>query len=173
MNPSGWTDGKRTAADMSSDKEILKTLLNRKCFAGKNAMLFNQTFLQYSSTTGRVVVALFRVKNTTESEITWSPSFYYSCFPFWSEVAGVALNGTSIWTSGTTSGLKSNTVALTIPANRTSTIIISSPGGNPRTLTSSIHIRTCRLVFYNDCLELPAGLEFVDDLDNASGGWEQ
>ena len=33
--------------------------------------------------------------------------------------------------------------------------------------------RSVILAFYNDSLDLPAGLEFVDDLDTATGGYEQ
>lgn len=32
--------------------------------------------------------------------------------------------------------------------------------------------RTLNLAFYNNCLNLPAGLEYVDDLLTATGGYE-
>jgi hypothetical protein len=34
-------------------------------------------------------------------------------------------------------------------------------------------MRSLFLGFYNDSLKLPAGLEFVDDFDTATGGWEK
>lgn len=172
VNPSSWTDGNYTAANMSSDKEILRTLLNRKCYPGKNAMVLNEQFYQVSSTTGRVAVVLMRVKNNTSMNISWTIYFHYSSYGSWNEYAGVAVNGTNVWNSGGSNGLLSTSVNVTIPANRTSTIIINSPSG-PTYAVGSLYLRTCRLAFYNNCLQLPAGLEFVDDLDYATGGWEQ
>lgn len=54
-----------------------------------------------------------------------------------------------------------------IPANRTSTVIFVS-GSAPVATT-----RATLMAFSNDSLALPAGLEYVDDLDTATGGWEQ
>jgi hypothetical protein len=34
-------------------------------------------------------------------------------------------------------------------------------------------IRASQLAFYNNSLVLPAGLELVDDLETATGGYEQ
>ena len=39
--------------------------------------------------------------------------------------------------------------------------------------TGGLYCRASALAFHNDSLVLPAGLEFVDDLDTASGGYEQ
>ena len=35
------------------------------------------------------------------------------------------------------------------------------------------YTRATLLAFVNNSLTLPAGLEFVDDLDTATGGWTQ
>jgi hypothetical protein len=169
--PSSWTDGGYRAVHMSSDKEVLRTIFNRKCYPGKNALILNEQYYQYSSTTGKVAVALMRIKNNTSMNITWTIYFHYSSYGAWGEYAGVALNGTEVW-NNSGNGLSSASINVTIPSNRTSTIIITSPSG-PAYAVGSLHLRTCRLAFYNNCLQLPVGLEFVDDLDYATGGWEQ
>ncbi len=82
INPSNWTDGNAIASQMSSDKELLRTLFVNKGFAKNNATILNENFIQYSSTNGKVILALFRINNTSGSAINWSPSFYYSAFQF-------------------------------------------------------------------------------------------
>ena len=121
-----------------------------------------------------MAAALFRIKNTTSGAIGWSPHFHYTCYAGFSERASVALNGANSWNSGGSHcGVSSETsVTLSIPAGRTSTVIFVS--------TSSIayyyppvQIRALILAIGDNTLGLPAGLEFVDDLDTATGGWEQ
>ena len=176
INPSTWTDGNGIASNMSSDKEVLRTLFNKKGYAKANSNILNETYISYSSTNGKVVGALFRVKNLTASPINWTPSFYYSAYSPWGETASVALNGVSAWTSGATSTdnyTPSTTVVLSIPANRTSTVIVMSPSSVAQYGGGSTNVRCCRLIFNLNSLTLPAGLVFMDDLDNAGGGWEQ
>jgi hypothetical protein len=167
IKPSKWTDMSAQAYQMSSDKEILRTLFTQKGFASKNAMVFNNDWASFSSTNGKVVLTLFRIKNSTSSAIDWKPNFFYSAYGSWGEHASVALNGESIM-DAVESG--STTLTLTIPANRVSTVIFVSTSGRPDANGS---MRNCRLVFFNNSLELPDGLEFIDDLDVATGGWEQ
>lgn len=168
ITPSNWTDGSATASQMSSNPEILRTLLTRKGYGGKNATVVSDVFLQYSSTTGRITVVLFRVRNTTDGAIPWTIQFYYSCYGGWNENASVSLNGASSWSSaGATSSYNSNTsVTLMIPANQTSTIIVvtaTGPGNLPA--ANDLRVRDHKLGFFNNSLELPAGLLYVDDLD--------
>ncbi len=128
VNPSSWTDGSSTAAFMSSDKEVLRTLFTQKGYAKKNAMIMNEDWYSYSSTNGKLATALFRVSNTTGSAISWTPCFYYSANPGWSEQASVAFNGAGIFASGV--GNSGNTcVVLSIPAGRVSTAIFVSTSG--------------------------------------------
>ncbi len=98
--PSSWTDGTATAWNLSPDKELLRTLFTRKGYAGKNALVHAEVRQQYSSTDGRMVLALFRIRNSTGSAIVWAPYFYYTAYSGWGEVASVALNGAGIWSSG-------------------------------------------------------------------------
>ena len=57
-------------------------------------------------------------------------------------------------------------VALSIPPGRTSSIFFVMGSGGPQ------YTRTVALAFYNNALQLPAGLRYVDDLATAQGGWE-
>lgn len=168
VTPSSWTDGNATASQMSSNKEVLRTLFTNKGFAKSNASIINETFADPSSTNGKVTAVLFRIKNTTGSPITWAPCFYYTAFQAWGEMASLSLNGQNNWT-GSSNG--NACVSLSIPANRTSTLIVVSTSGAP--YTSGGYYRSNRLAFYNNSLNLPTGLTFVDDLDTAAGGWEQ
>jgi len=166
VTPSNWTDANGQASMMSSDKEVLRTLFTQKGYAKNNATIMNENWMSYSSTNGKVVMALFRVKNTTGSIINWIPYFYFSAYESWSEHASVALNGVSMMNTGTYSN---TSLTLPIPENRVSTVIFVSTSGQP----GGTGMRNCRLIFYNNSLSLPPGLEFIDDLDTATGDWSQ
>jgi len=171
VSPSNWTDNSGVASDMSNDAEVLRTLLTRKGYGGANAMVHSEIYNQYSSTNGRVIVALFRVKNTTGSDIGWTPYFYHTCTSTWGERASIAMNGSSIWSSGTTNCTASTQshATLSVPPNQVSTIIVVSTSSLGKSLGSGMYVRNVNLTFYNDSLTLPAGLEYVDDLDSAVG----
>jgi hypothetical protein len=172
--PSLWTDGSARAVQLSSSKEVLRTLFTKKGYAGKNAVVHAEIRQQYSSTDGRVVMALFRVRNATASPIGWSPVFWYTAYGTWGELASAALNGAEQFVSGGGAGPQAAGVTLSIPANRTSTVIFVSTGSAPyATGSGGLMGRAIVLAFRNDSLALPAGLSFVDDLDTAIGGWEQ
>jgi hypothetical protein len=163
------------AGSISPDKDVQRSFLTQKGYPGRNALVYSDTRLQYGSNDGKLVVILFRVKNTTMNPINWQAHFWYSCYRTWSEVASVALNGTNVFTDSTcsTSG-KLATVDLLIPANRTSTAIFVSASGTPISFASNNHyVRDTVAGFIDDSLALPAGLQFVDDLDTATGGYEQ
>ncbi len=169
--PGTWKSS-AIASQMSPDKGVLRTLFNRKGYAGANALIHAETFAFASSANTKVVTALFRIRNTTTAPITWTPVLRIAAFGPWAEQASVALNGASAWTSA--GGTYSNSsapvsVALAIPANRTSTAIFVSMGG-PQ---AAPYTRTTILAFVNNSLALPAGLQFVDDLDTATGDWTQ
>lgn len=174
VTPSDWTNGSAVAADLSSDKELLRTLFTRKGYGGKNATVVAEVYQQVSSTNGRAAAALFRIKNSTSGAINWSPHFCYTCFAGWSERASVALNGANSWNSGGENcGVDSETsVTLSIPGGRTSTVVFVSTGSVAYS-SSFGETRALILAFSDNSLDLPTGLEFVDDLDTATGGWEQ
>jgi hypothetical protein len=171
IRPSSWTDGGALASQISADKEVQRTFFTRKGYARANALVHAETYYYYSSTDSKMVAALFRVRNGTGAAINWVPSMRLTAYGSWGEWASLALNGVNVWNSAgatipTTNGWISPTVS--IPANRTSTVIVvagSSIGGAPT--------RSVLMAFGNNSLQLPAGLEFVDDLDTATGGYEQ
>ena len=167
--PSNWGDGNAIASQMSSDKEVLRALFTRKGYGGKNATLVADEWQSFSSTNSRHVAALFRIRNTTQGDIVWSVDVYQTAYGGWAERASVALNGVLVWESGGSNlgPQQSQTHALTIPAGRTSTLILMAAS------TSSAGTRSAFMAFHNDTLELPPGLEYVDDLDEASGGWNE
>jgi hypothetical protein len=171
--PHNWTDGHALASDISSDKGVQRTLFVNKSYPGKNATVYVERFLTYSSTDGKVAAVLFRVKNNTAEPIEWSLSFRYTCYGPWSEWASVALNGDLVWNdNGDSYGDVPTTVELNIPASRTSTVIVVSTSG-PVYNSGDTKIRATALAFVGDSLDLPTGLEFVDDLETATGGYEQ
>ncbi|MFZ4579170.1 MAG: proprotein convertase P-domain-containing protein [Myxococcota bacterium] len=169
VNPSSWTDGAAHASSISADKTVQGTLFNKTAFARKNSNVWSESWRSYSSTNGKLAGALFRIRNNTGNDITWTPYFWYTSYSGWGEIASVTLNGEDTWASNNDCGANCSTgLDLTIPANRTSTAIFVA-GSSPDTG----EFRTLTLAFFNDSLVLPEGLEFIDDLDTATGGYEQ
>jgi hypothetical protein len=173
VRPSVWGDGNGVASQMSSDKDVLRTLFTQKGYGGKNAVVAADQWYYYSSTNSKHAAALFRVKNVTPYDIAWTVNVRMTSYGSWSEARSVALNGVSAFsdTSSSGSGASSTpaTVTLSVPANRTSTVIFVA-GSGPNTGSPT---RSLLLAFVNNCLALPAGLTYVDDLDTATGGWDQ
>jgi hypothetical protein len=175
--PSAWTDGSAVASSMSSSKEVLRTLFNKKGYAGANALVVSESTHQASSTNGRVAVVLFRIRNTTAADIVWTPAFRATSYSAWGELASVAFNGAAAWSSASVGGSLvpasgPYSVALTVPAGRVSSAIFVSTTG-PAYGMGSFLVRSLFLAFVNNSLALPAGLQFVDDLDTATGDWTQ
>jgi hypothetical protein len=168
--PSQWGDGQYYAYQMSSDKTYQQTFFTNKGYAMYNAMVYAEYWRHYSSTDSRQCAVIFRVKNTTSSAITWTPYFYYCSYTGWSEAASLTLNGANNWTAGNNSTSSTASVSLSIPAQRTSTIIVIAASYEECGCCTSG--RAVQLGFYNNSLSLPTGLQFVDDLETATGGWE-
>ena len=172
--PSAWSDGSAVAGSVASDKDVQRSLLTQKGYPGRNALVLSDTRLQFGSNDGKLVVTLFRVRNTTAAPINWQAHFWYSCYRPWGEVASVALNGVNVFVdNGSTSG-KLAVVNLPIPPNRTSTVVFVAGSGTPVSFANNSHwVRATVAGFIDDSLALPTGLELVDDLDTATGGYEQ
>jgi hypothetical protein len=169
VNPSTWGDGNGLASMISADKKTQAALFNKKAAISPNSVVWAETWTFYSSTNSKHAGALFRVRNNTGAAINWTLNFYATSYIGWGEVASISLNGANSWSnSGTLYANNPSSTTLSIPANRTSTVICiagsDAPGGQTQSLA---------LAFYNNCLTLPAGLEFVDDLDITTGGYEQ
>jgi hypothetical protein len=119
-----------------------------------------------------VLAVLFRVRNTMTTAIYWVPRFHYTANGWSSERASIALNGSELWSGEGGAGTVASYANLEIQPNRTSTVIFVAQGSQPF-VASGHNWRALALAFVNNALALPAGLEFVDDLDTATGGWEQ
>ena len=105
----------------------------------------------------------------------WPVYWTYTGYTGWGENASIALNGSNVWNSpcNSQSVCDAGPINITIPKNRTSTVIFQSSGSNPYSWGYNLQLRKCFQGFYNNSLALPTGLQFVDDLDKATGGWEQ
>ena len=169
VHPSTWTDGGGLASQMSSDPDVLRSLFVRKMYPGPNALVNSARWSDGSSTNGKVTAVLMRIQNNTSSPIEWTPHFYFTAYVSWGERASVALNGVNVWaTTGNHHPNSTAAVTLTLPPNQTSTVIVVVPS-SPQWNTSSGLYRVNLLAFYNNSLNLPAGLSFVDDLDKVTG----
>jgi hypothetical protein len=177
VNPSNWTDGNYRAVHLSPDKNLLRTLFNQKAWAGQMAMVYAQNYVMWNtSTNARSVGALFRVKNTTASNINWTVRYFYTSYGSWGQAAGCALNGNEVFQSTSDScypGNCSNDITVTIPANRVSTFVCVNSSSRPYSPTTWWMHSSLMMSFGNNSLNLPAGLSYIDDLDTAIGGWEQ
>jgi subtilisin-like proprotein convertase family protein len=168
VNPSTWTDGNACASNISSSREVQRSFFTRKGYGGYNANVWTEEWKSYSSTNSHKAAVLFRIKNTTANAITWN---VYTFMTAWvdEDRASVSVNGANTWCPGSNYYANdANNFSLSIPGNRTSTVIFvagSTPQWND--------LRACILAFWNNSLALPAGLEYVDDLDTAKDGWEQ
>lgn len=173
--PSAWGDGLGRASQMSADKSVLRALFSNKGYVGANAMVWSEEWMAYSSTNSRHAAVLFRVRNSTDAAIDWNVNAYMTGYGSWGEARTIALNGTDVMNS-TGSYPPANcevTRTISIPPNRTSTVIFVAGSGPYQSTSGYMYQRSLMLGFYNNCLDLPDGLEFVDDLDTATGGWEQ
>lgn len=170
--PSNWGDNNYCAHQMSSTTDVLRTLYTRygpRIGTLKNAQVYGEEHRTYSSTNSRQASALFRVRNTTSKTITWTAYWYGTGYGGWGERRSVMMNGTSLgcW-SGNYGATSAQTTSFSVPPNRTSTMIFVVG-----TSSRSGDYAATYLAFYNNSLTLPAGLEFVDDLDTKPNGWDK
>jgi hypothetical protein len=168
-NPQSWGDGNAYAYQMSSDSDVLRTLFVRRgppIGTLKNATVYANTWRNYSSTNSKHIGALFRIKNTTKNNVTWTPHWYKTSYSGWGERASIAVNGKNVWTGSNENSSVQSSHNISIPANRTSTVIFVTASSQP-----SGDSRACFMAFYNNSLVLPKGLEYVDDLDTKPNGW--
>ena len=169
--PASWINAV-TARSMAADFGILGTLFNNtKTIASNgNSLVHAENWVQHNSSDSRMVGALFRIRNTTMNPINWQPAFLYTSHgnAVMAERASLALNGADKWDSASSDCDASMsciaTVTLSIPSDQISTVIVVVGSGTP-VYTGTISVRSTLLAFINGTLTLPAGLEFVDDLD--------
>jgi len=178
INPSNWSNNYK-AYQMSSTSAVLREFFARRgpeIGTVDNANVYSQQWRTYSdSNVSRQVGALFRVRNSTSKAITWKVSWYRTAYGGWNDRASIAVNGQNSWESGGSNygAHDKSTHSLGIPANRTSTVIFVASSSSPCCNEHSTQSRTLFMAFYNDSLKLPAGLEFVDDIDVKPNGWDK
>merc|ERR1719345_167402 len=176
VNPSTWTDGNARADMMNADVKYLQRVFTQKETSNKyGANICSEMFETYSSTNGMVCMALFRIKNTGTSTIRWAPPITMTSYTGWGEAASISLNGNNLIGTKNCYYECRFTPTLQIPANsqkdRISTAIFASTSSHP--YGHHNQWRAALLLFRDNSLELPNGLEFVDDLDTITGSWKK
>jgi hypothetical protein len=172
VRPQQWGDGNYRAHDMNADIRYLKRMFTSRSTGdadmGANACIEN--FMMPHSTDDKRCGALFRIKNTESSPITWQPQWTFTGWSGWGNQASVAYNKRNVW-HGNCHHHCERTENIPIPPNasgdRVSTVVFMS--GGSAAYGHYNHYRTNMLSFNK--LALPDGLHFVDDLDSASGTW--
>jgi len=175
VEPQQWGDSNARAWQLSGDKNVLRGLFNKRGYMGWQGTVWHEEWMSHSSTSSKHSGVLFRIKNSQSNTITWRPRFYYTSYSGWGERASVTVNGQSTWESGGNACGRSctGTPTCNIPGGRTSTVIIIA-GSSPRSSgCCDFGPRGHWLAFRDNSLQLPNGLEYVDDMDYAAGGWER
>jgi len=174
--PQVWTDNNGRADMMSANVNYMQRIFTQKETANKfGANICSESYGQRSSTNGLVCMALFRIKNTGTRSIRWSPAITMTSWNGWSERASISLNGNNLIGGKDCNHECRFTPSLDVPANsqknRVSTAIFASTGSYSNYHNSQW--RATVLLFRDNALALPNGLEFVDDLDTMTGSWKQ
>jgi subtilisin-like proprotein convertase family protein len=174
--PSSWSNG-AYAHNISADKNIQRNFFIKRGYAyGNGALVYSDYWDSYNDgNIARSLAVLFRIKNTSGAAKTWSPTFNFTAYGGWSDYSSIAINGQNAWTY--TSNCYSNTTAqptLTIPGTQPVSTVIFFIGSSPNWVWRNYHgFRELALAFKAGAMTLPAGLQFVDDLDTAVGSWDQ
>jgi subtilisin-like proprotein convertase family protein len=175
VNPSNWSNGNYTANNVTSDKSFWRMVFDKPARNRVGGSIWTEFYDNgCDSDIARYIFVLFRVKNTTGATINWTPTFYYTSYSGWAERSSATLNGANTWAPSDNCymGNCSANPTFAIPANRTSSIIFAI-GSGPLWQPSYQCQRGLSLTFTKGSLTLPTGLDYVDDLDTATGGWEQ
>lgn len=176
INPQVWSDNNGRVWDMADSLETLTRLFNEKQVAPKfGATVCASVDVHYSSTDGTLCGAMFRIKNNSTQAVVWSPDVTMSSWHDWSETASISVNGQTTWSRDCRNECRER-ISITIPANsqrnRISTVLFASSAGVNAGGGGNFHQRGTILMFRDNALRLPTGLEYVDDFDVASGRWK-
>eukprot|EP00039_Didymoeca_costata_P001594 m.53590 g.53590 ORF g.53590 m.53590 type:complete len:436 (+) comp10873_c0_seq3:86-1393(+) len=171
VSPHDWTDGNARADRIGTDVKYLQSLFTRTRTASSyGAQICADNNMMYSSTTGIMCGALFRIKNTKSTAVQWRVNWVFTAYSGWSERASVAMNKVNQYSSGC-SGSCSTTINLNLPPSKTSTIIFMTSTSGAGWGYAGIYLRASINMIVDDSLKLPDGLEYVDDLDGLTGTW--
>ena len=118
--PSTWTDGNGVASQMSSDFDVLRTLFTKtgpiidaQANTFTNMLVFANVEHAHSSTNGRVVSCIFRVRNSNAGSTSWTFSYTATSYGGWSESTSVSLNQANQYSS-TANGFASHSVTMSL-----------------------------------------------------------
>jgi uncharacterized coiled-coil protein SlyX len=172
-HPSQWGDGNTNVWDMHPDIRYMGRLFTRRGVGTQyGATVCSETWYLYSSTDTKYCIALFRIKNTQTRTIGWRTNWYGTGWSGWGNYQTATMNGSQRW-GGSCTWWCHRAYTWSIPANsnrnRVSTVIFANGMTHPNHYSDGHHIETTFLGF--DGLGLPSGLQYVDDMDSASGRW--
>lgn len=169
--PSQWVDNNAYAHQMNGDIKYLRRLFNKPGFGDKTgATACAENFYMPHSTDDRRCGVLFRIRNTNPGKTNWKVNWSFTGWCGWGNRASVAMNKKNIWGGCCTDGCSRDETFGLVPQGTTekiNTIVFVAGGASPHGHYNNM--RTTYLMFNN--LDLPSGIEFVDDIDSASGTW--
>jgi subtilisin-like proprotein convertase family protein len=171
LSPSHWGDSNGCAHQMTDNFDQLCQFYIRfgpVIGSIKNANIYLDRHENHNSSTNSFHVStLFRIHNSTNQDIEWNVHWYGTSYGGWNEYRSIARNGKNITCDGGDNRASDNTNHnISIPPNRTSTVVFVASATHPSTSRSLV------LYFWNDSLVLPEGLEFVDDFDTKPNGYD-
>merc|ERR1712167_333613 len=122
------------------------------------------------STDDRRCGAFFRIKNTGTSAKNWNVQWHWTGWHGWGNYASLAVNKNNHW-HGECYSMCYRDENINIPANsagnRISSIAFITGGTHPYG-----HYNHHRMVYLSfQKLDVPDGLEFVDDMETVGGTW--
>jgi hypothetical protein len=169
LNPSRWGDGNPVVWQMHADiRYVAKLFTRRGVGTVSGATVCSETWYLYSSTDTKYCVAMFRIKNTRASAINMRWNWQGTGWSGWGNYQSVTANGNINWASDCTWWCD-RTFDTALPPMRVSTVIFANGMTHPNHYSDNHHIETTFLGFNG--LQLPAGLEYCDDMDTATGRW--
>jgi len=170
-HPSQWGDGNALAHDMHPSMRYMKRLFSKRGYGDAfGATVCALTWEMPHSTDDRRCGAFFRIKNTGTNAKTWSVQWHWTGWHGWGNYASVAINKGNHW-HGHCYSMCYRNENFNIPANsagnRISSIAFISGGTHPYG-----HYNHHRMVYLSfQKLDVPDGLEFVDDMETVGGEW--
>jgi hypothetical protein len=172
VRPQQWGDGNYRAHDMTADLGVMRRLFNRRMTgdADMGANVCIENWMMTHSTDDRRCVALFRIRNTETTAKQWPVSWSFTGWSGWGNQASVAVNKQNVWHGNCHHFCDRNeniAMAANSAGNRINTVILVA--GGSADYGHYNYYRSLMLTFNK--LALPEGLEFVDDMETATGGW--
>merc|ERR1712072_536753 len=170
-HPSQWGDGNALAHDMHPDMKYMKRLFSKRGYGDNfGATVCALTWEMPHSTDDRRCGAFFRIKNTGTNAKTWNVQWHWTGWHGWGNYASRAVNKRNHW-HGECYSMCYRNENINIPANsagnRISSIAFVTGGSGPYG-----HYNHHRMVYLSfQKLDVPDGLEFVDDMETVGGTW--